>query len=134
MSNNINLYKDLYTSKDGVIELKFKDFQIKNNKVIIKNKKFKENKCIIIFYAPWCVHCKNMYESIVELSLTNLNKFQIGAINIADVKAKNYLISNALDITSIPKACILTNKNELIKFDKPISYDNLFYFINMNLD
>jgi len=134
MSNNTNFYKNLYNSKYGVIELKRNDFEIKKNKVFIKNKKFKENKCIIIVYAPWCSHCRNMYESIIDLSLTNLNKFQIGAINISDIKNKNYLISNALEIKSIPKACILKNKGELVLFDKQINYDNLFYYINMNLD
>lgn len=132
--SNTNFYKNIYNSKDGIIELKFNDFQIKKNKVFIKNKKFKENKSIIIFYAPWCSHCRNMYDSIVELSLTNLNKFQIGTVNISNAKSKNYLISNALGITTIPKACILTQKNELVIFDKSINYENLFYFINMNLD
>jgi thiol-disulfide isomerase/thioredoxin len=134
MSNNTNFYKNLYNSKYGVIELKRNDFEIKKNKVFIKNKKFKENKSIIIVYAPWCSHCRSMYESIIDLSLTNLNKFQIGAINISDIKNKNYLISNALEIKSIPKACILKDKGELVLFDKQINYDNLFYYINMNLD
>ena len=34
--SNTNFYKNIYNSKDGVIELKFNDFQIKKNKVFIK--------------------------------------------------------------------------------------------------
>ena len=132
--NNINIYENMYSKKDGIIELKYKDFIIKDNSVSIKNKHFKENKSIIIFYAPWCSHCKNMYDSILELSHTNLHKFQIGVVNISDIKSKNELISNALEIKSIPKAFYISKNNNLEMFTQPVNYDSLFYYINMNLD
>ncbi len=128
-NSNANFY-----DVNGIIELKYKDFNIKNKKVYVKNKKFKENKSIIIFYAPWCSHCKEIRSQLEELSLTNLNKFQIGTVNTSDQKNKNYLLSHALGIKYIPETFVVKKDNQLIPFGKSANYENLFYYINMNID
>lgn len=128
----LNYYKNLYGNDDMVIELKNKDFKYQKNNLIIKDKRFIQNKSLIIFYAPWCGHCKTIYDDVKDLSITNLNKFQIGAVNINDIKNKNYLLSDFLEIKSIPTAFIIKNK-KLIQFNKDLNFENLFYYINMNI-
>lgn len=128
----LNYYKNLYGNDDMVIELKNKDFKYQKNNLIINDKRFIQNKSLIIFYAPWCGHCKTIYDDVKDLSITNLNKFQIGAVNINDIKNKNYLLSDFLEIKSIPTAFIIKNK-KLIQFNKDLNFENLFYYINMNI-
>lgn len=127
-----NVYNNIYGNSDFVTELKYKNFKIKNKEILIKNKDFLDDKSFIIFYAPWCGHCKSMYNDVKELSISNLYKFKIGAVNINDIKNKNYLLSDFLEIKSIPSVYLIKNK-KLIKFDKDVNFENLFYYINMNI-
>ena len=125
-------YNNIYNKGDFVKELKYKDFNIKKNNVFVKDKKFIDNKSLIIFYAPWCFHCNKIYDDVRELSISNLNKFKIAAVNINDNKNKNYLLSEILNIKTIPTAYIIKNK-KLIKFNNDVNFENLFFYINMNI-
>lgn len=129
----MNINKNFYSIKDGIHELKYSDFNIKNKNISLKSKKFKNNKTLIIFYAPWCSHCKNIVNDIKELSLSNLNKFHINTVNINDIENKNHLLAEKIGIESIPTMMILKD-NKLEKYDKPVNFENLFYYINMNID
>ena len=72
INNNLTYYNNIYgIDKGGVIELKFKDFKIKNKKLYINNKYFNENKGLIVFYAPWCDHCVKMSDSLISISMDN---------------------------------------------------------------
>ena len=127
-----NFYKNIYGNNDNVLELKYKDFKINKREISLINNNFKNNQSLIIFYAPWCSHCQKMYDDVRELSISNMYKFNIGAVNINDNKNKNYLLSDFLKIKSIPTAYIVKN-NKLENFDKELSFENLFYYINMNI-
>ena len=127
-----NFYKNIYGNNDNVLELKYKDFKINKREILLINNNFKNNQSLIIFYAPWCSHCQKMYDDVRELSITNMYKFNIGAVNINDNKNKNYLLSDFLKIKSIPCAYIIKN-NKLIRFHKELSFENLFYYININI-
>ncbi len=127
-----NMYKNIYGIDDKVSELKCRDFLIKKDELFIKNKEFLDNKSLIIFYAPWCKHCNKMYDDIRELSITNLYKFKIGSVNINDIENKNYILSDTLKIKHIPSIYIIKNK-KLVSFNKEATFENIFYYINMNI-
>jgi thioredoxin-like negative regulator of GroEL len=124
-----NFTKNLYGN--SIPELTGKNFTVNNKKVYLKGN-YKENKTLIIFYAPWCKHCQNMVDNVNELQLNNMHKFTILSVNIT--KKSNFKLADELKISSIPKAFVLKKKNQLIPFSKQINYENLFYYINMNID
>jgi thiol-disulfide isomerase/thioredoxin len=133
-SDNSNSYlKNIYGINKGIIELKYKDFKIKNKKLYINNKYFTENKGLIIFYAPWCKHCKDISSDLIDLAFSNLNIFPLGAVNIEDTKNENYKLTKIANIIQIPSAMYISKDGSLKKYNYDIKIDNLKYFINMNL-
>ena len=64
-NNNLILYKDIYGMDKAIPELKLKDFKYNKKKLTINNDYFSENKGLIIFYAPWCKHCKNLSDILM---------------------------------------------------------------------
>jgi len=131
---NISSYsKNMYGINKGIIELKYKDFIIKNNKIFINNNFFDENKGIIMFYAPWCSHCKQISDYLIDLALDNLNIFPIGAVNIEDTKNENYKLTQKAKIIQIPTIMYISKDGSLKYYKYDITIENLKYFINMNL-
>ena len=131
-----NIYEDMYGENTGIIELKYKDFTYdkKNKSLKCNHPLFKDlKKGIIIFYAPWCAHCINMYDDIIELSINYMNIFPIAVINIEDLKNKNDLLTSYAYVTKYPTMKIL-NKNLILEnYNNDLSKDNITYYINMNM-
>jgi thiol-disulfide isomerase/thioredoxin len=130
MTNNI--YKNIYGSDKNVEELILSDFIYKNKKLYINNKLFNNNKGLIIFYAPWCKHCKEISELIIELALANINLFNFGAVNYENLEDKNDILCNYANIKNFPKIKYIKKNGELVDYKYEYTADNLIYFINTN--
>ncbi len=130
------MYQDIYGENTGIIELKYKDFIFnKKNKSLICNHPIFKNikKGIIIFYAPWCNHCINMYDDIIELSINYMNVFPIAVVNIEDIENKNDLLTSNAYVTKYPTMKVL-NKNLILEnYNNDLTKDNITYYINMNI-
>ena len=133
--NNLINFKNIYGEETGIIELKYKDFQINKSSIKIKNNFFDHNnyKGFIIFYAPWCKHCVELSSEFINLAQDNLYIFPIGAINIEDVKNKNDKLAQKFKIEQIPTVKYIDSKGIIKDYPYDISIENLRYFINMNL-
>ncbi len=135
-SKTKNLYEDMYGENTGIIELKYKDFTYnkKNNSLKCNHPLFKDiKKGIIIFYAPWCPHCVDMYDDIIELSINYMNIFPIAVVNIEDLKNKNDLLTSYAYVSKYPTMKVL-NKNLILEnYNNDLSKDNITYYINMNI-
>jgi thiol-disulfide isomerase/thioredoxin len=131
-----SLYKDLYGDNTSIIELKHKDFTY--------NKKTKSLQCkhplfqniqrgLVIFYAPWCKHCNDMYDDLIELSINYMNVFPIAVVNIEDIQNKNDLLTIQAKVSRYPTMKVLNKDLYLEDYNNDLTKDNITYFINMNL-
>jgi protein disulfide-isomerase len=80
----------LYNNKEGIHEIKAKHIIFNNNgDPILTDSRFKDKIYMIIFYAPWCGHCKNMVNDITELGKQLGDEgFLIGAVNCDNMDNK----------------------------------------------
>lgn len=133
--NNLINFKNIYGEETGIIELKYKDFQINKSSIKIKNNFFDHNhyKGFIIFYAPWCKHCVELSSEFMNLAQDNLYIFPIGAVNIEDTKNKNDKLAQKFKIEQIPTVKYIDSKGNIKDYPYDVSIENLRYFINMNL-
>jgi len=115
---------NLYDNTD-VIELKNNDFK---NKIIINNN-FNNKYGLILFYAPWCGHCKNMVELWSELAHEYKNKYPIGAVNCE----KNIGLCNKQKIRYYPKIRYVTKTGHLYDYLGNIYKDDLMFFIHQQI-
>ena len=133
IKNNNFFYKDIYGEEKGIIELKFEDFNYKDKKLYIKNNYFNDKKGFIIFYAPWCAHCKKISNLLIDLALLNINIFNFGSINAENIKDGNDKICIYENITKFPTIKYINIDGTLLDYQYEYTLDNLLYFINTNL-
>ena len=79
--NNTNLYNERI---DGVRELTLKDFSANAlGEVIVTHSDFIGKNGLIMFYAPWCPHCKKRETTQLwsNLALSTGSVVPIGAVN-----------------------------------------------------
>ncbi len=130
---SIKLYRNLFNYQNGVHELIYKDFTLKKNKIFLNNNFFDKGKGFILFYAPWCSHCKKFKKEYEDLAIDYIQLFPFGAINVENVKDENDKLRAYAKIESIPKLKYINSGGYLENFESDYSYDDLLYFINMNL-
>ena len=130
MNNYENKFKDLYDLDSGIVELKYNDFVKEEKDYYIKNKNIKEG--LLIFYAPWCVHCKKQSQELKNLINDYINKFFIGVVNVEDLKNKNDRLASIFKIKQFPTYFIIKN-NKIIKLkDQFKNLDEINFYILLN--
>lgn len=121
------MYKDIYTNT-SVIELKYNDF-IHRKIQLLNHNDFKNKIGLIVFYAPWCIHCKNMKNDWIELSNLFKHKFILGAVNIEDIKNNNDKLSMMYNINQYPTIKYVTKTGRLMNYNGDSDKEDLMYFI-----
>ncbi len=128
----IKIYKNLFHSDNGVHELIYKDFDIKENKIFLNNSFFRKNKGFVLFYAPWCSHCKTFKKEYEELAMDYIQMFPFGSVNVENVKEGNDKLKVIAKIESVPQLMTITKEGFIKKYDSTYDYDDLLYYINVN--
>ena len=105
---------NIFAHESGVLELTSKDFKIKNKKVYVTAKHFKDKKAILVIYAPWCGHCLRSVPLWCEIATLFKNVFPIGAVNVENEIAKNNKIKHALNVKFYP-SIFTVSKSGLVK-------------------
>ena len=130
------MYDDLYGEHIGVKELKMRDFQYNEatKLLTIQEPIYQQlKKGIIVFYAPWCPHCINMYDDVVEISITYSNIFPVMVVNIEDVKHHNDDLARYAKIKKYPSLRVVNQEGDVEETNVETTKEAIHYYINMNL-
>ena len=92
--------KNLYDNTPGVRELTTKDLvRLNDGSVLPIGNEFNNKVYMLLYYAPWCGHCKDMVQNVKLLANTLKDEgFLVGAINCE----KNSDLSDKIVIDSFP--------------------------------
>tara|TARA_B100000780_G_C21126993_1_gene457830 strand:+ start:13200 stop:13586 length:387 start_codon:yes stop_codon:yes gene_type:complete len=116
--------KSIYNNT-SVIELNKSDF----NRKKVKHIDFEKKNGLIVFYAPWCKHCKNMKDMWENLASTFKYQFAIAAVNVEDTNKNNGKLLKTFNISIYPTIKYVTKTGTVIKYEGIQNYDDIVYFI-----
>lgn len=102
--------KTLFGGKTDVIDLDMiKSFTVIDSKSSEKPIKmqfsepmFRGKNGLVLFYAPWCTHCRNFADDYKQLATVTKGLFPVGAINCQDEDRGNNLLADYFNITGYP--------------------------------
>ena len=124
-----NKYENLYPIDSGVPELILSDFNIIKKNLKLKDNIFNKKKGLILFYTPWCSHCKNMVDSWTELTNYFKNTFPLAVVNCENLRQQNDLCCSFAKIYKYPTIKYVTKNGKLKKYDGLLTKDDILYFI-----
>ncbi len=130
-SNKNDNEKNIYGAEKGIPELILSDFTYKKNELFVKG--FPENKGLIVFYAPWCVHCKKLSDLMFDLAYSYMNVFTIYAVNCENVDKGNDKLCQYAEIEKYPTIKYITPDGMLKDYTNHTNPDDLIFFINSQL-
>ena len=125
----MNRTKNVFSIRYGIKELKYKDFEITDDKKIITDDFFKKKNGIIIFYSHFCKHCVDSCELWVNIAINYMYKINIGAINCYNVKDENEKLVPLLKIDKFPTLKLVKNGIIYDTNIKKLDYENISFLI-----
>jgi thioredoxin-like negative regulator of GroEL len=121
---------NLYNNVPGIKELSTKDLIRHNNGSILPvGNDFNNKVFMLIYYAPWCGHCKDMVKDVKTLANTLKDEgFIVGTINCE----RNSDLNDKIIIDSFPTVYFV-KENKAIKYDGSRELEDLVNFLCVTL-
>lgn len=125
------IYCENFYDDTNVIELINKDFNKK--KKGFSNKKYIGINGIIVFYSNLCSHCKNSYNTLINISDIYKNKFNIYTVNCNNLDRGNDYLIRDFKISQYPQYKLINNNIiSDLKFENN-NIENFVFVIENNL-
>jgi len=118
--------KNLYDNVPGIYELSTKDLiRHSDGSVLPVRNEFNNKVYMLVYYAPWCGHCRNMVNDVKELANTLKDEgFMVGTINCE----RNSDLSDKIVIDSFPQIYFV-KENKAKKYDGSRDLESMVNFL-----
>ena len=102
--------KTLFGKKTSVVDLDLiNSFTVLDSntkgeplKIQFSEPAFRGKNGLVLFYAPWCPHCRNFADDYKQLATLTKGLYPIGAINCQDTERGNNLLADYFNIAGYP--------------------------------
>ena len=121
--------KNMFIDESNVNELIYNDFMFIKQKKILVKKNLENKNGFVIFYAPWCKHCKKRAKMWEEIATQFKNKFFVTAVNVENIEADNDLLRLKYNVKLYPSVFYVTKNGILHKYDGVLEKDDIVCFI-----
>ena len=121
--------KNMFTNKSIITELIYNDFMFIKNKKILTKKSMENKNGFVIFYAPWCKHCKKKAKMWEEIGTLFQNKFFITSVNVENIKADNDLLRLKYNVRLYPSIFYVTKNGILHNYEGILDKDDIICYI-----